>query len=42
VLQVFESYQKARATFVQTVAELSSRPGNVETLQEAGKEKETD
>eukprot|EP00049_Salpingoeca_infusionum_P009277 m.153437 g.153437 ORF g.153437 m.153437 type:complete len:512 (+) comp14291_c0_seq1:264-1799(+) len=36
ILQVFESYQKARSTFVQTVAELSSRPQNVDALQEAG------
>jgi len=36
VLQVFEQYQKARTTFVQTVAELASRPQNIETLQNAG------
>lgn len=36
VLQVFEQYQKARTVFVQTVAELSSRPQNVENLQSAG------
>jgi predicted ribosome-associated RNA-binding protein Tma20 len=35
VLQVFEQYQKARVTFVQTVADLSSRPQNVEALQNA-------
>jgi len=35
VLQVFESYQQARTQFVQTVAELSSRPQNIETLQNA-------
>ncbi|XP_002164433.1 sperm-associated antigen 6 isoform X1 [Hydra vulgaris] len=36
VLQVFEQYQKSRITFVQTVAELASRPQNIETLQNAG------
>ncbi|KAJ8314139.1 hypothetical protein KUTeg_008700 [Tegillarca granosa] len=36
VLQVFEQYQKARTQFVQTVAELASRPQNIETLQNAG------
>ncbi|EGD76596.1 sperm associated antigen 6 [Salpingoeca rosetta] len=36
ILQVFENYQKARASFVQTVADLSSRPQNVEALREAG------
>ncbi|CAG5118356.1 unnamed protein product [Candidula unifasciata] len=36
VLQVFEQYQKARTHFVQTVAELASRPQNIETLQNAG------
>ena len=36
VLQVFEQYQKSRTTFVQTVAELASRPQNIETLQNAG------
>jgi len=35
-LSVFEQYQKARTQFVQTVAELSSRPQNIETLQNAG------
>ena len=34
---VFEQYQKSRTTFVQTVAELASRPQNIETLQNAGK-----
>lgn len=34
---MFEQYQKARTTFVQTVAELASRPQNIETLQNAGK-----
>ena len=33
---VFEQYQKARTQFVQTVAELSTRPQNIETLQAAG------
>lgn len=36
VLQVFEQYQKARTQFVQTIAELSTRPQNIETLQNAG------
>lgn len=36
VLQVFEQYQKARTTFVQTVAELASRSQNIEILQNAG------
>ncbi|CAH2282277.1 sperm-associated antigen 6 isoform X1 [Pelobates cultripes] len=36
VLQVFEQYQKARTQFVQTVAELATRPQNIETLQNAG------
>lgn len=36
VLQVFEQYQKARTQFVQTVAELASRPQNIEALQNAG------
>jgi 3-methyladenine DNA glycosylase AlkD len=36
IVTVFETYQKARTTFVQTVAELSSRQQNVEALQEAG------
>lgn len=29
VLQPFEQYQKARVTFVQTVAELATRPQNI-------------
>lgn len=33
---VFEQYQKARTAFVQTVAELATRPQNIETLQNAG------
>lgn len=36
VLLVFEQYQKARTIFVQTIAELSTRPQNIETLQAAG------
>lgn len=32
VLQAFEDYQKARITFVQTIAELSTRQQNVEAL----------
>ena len=36
VLQPFEDYQKARITFVQTVAELSTRPQNIEALHSAG------
>ena len=34
---VFEQYQKSRTTFVQTVADLASRPQNIETLQNAGR-----
>lgn len=37
VLAPFEAYQKARVTFVQTVAELAMRPQNIEALQSAGK-----
>jgi hypothetical protein len=33
VLQVFEQYQQARSSFVQTVAELAHRPQNIEALQ---------
>jgi hypothetical protein len=33
---VFENYQQARTTFVQTIAELASRPQNIEALQNAG------
>ncbi len=33
---VFEQYQKSRTAFVQTVAELATRPQNIETLQNAG------
>eukprot|EP01006_Ploeotia_vitrea_P014553 TRINITY_DN394_c0_g1_i1.p1 TRINITY_DN394_c0_g1~~TRINITY_DN394_c0_g1_i1.p1 ORF type:complete len:537 (+),score=293.06 TRINITY_DN394_c0_g1_i1:89-1612(+) len=36
ILQVFENYQQARATFVQTVAEQANRPQNIEALQNAG------
>ena len=36
VLAVFENYQKARVNFVQTVAELATRPQNIEALQNAG------
>jgi len=36
VTVVFEQYQKARSQFVQTVAELASRPQNIEILQNAG------
>lgn len=34
---VFEQYQKSRMQFVQTVADLASRPQNIEILQNAGK-----
>ena len=33
---VFEQYQTARTRFVQTVADLATRPQNIETLQNAG------
>jgi len=36
VLQPFEEYQKARITFVQTIAELATRPQNIEALHSAG------
>ena len=36
VLQVFETYQKSRITFVQSVAELATRPQNIEVMQNAG------
>ena len=36
VLAPFEAYQKARVTFVQTVAELAQRPQNIEALHSAG------
>ena len=32
VLQVFEKYQKDRVAFVQTVAELATRPQNIEPM----------
>jgi len=34
---VFEQYQKARIQFVQNVAEMASRPQNIETLHNSGK-----
>lgn len=33
---VFEQYQKSRMQFVQTVADLASRPQNIDILQNAG------
>jgi len=36
LLQIFEQYQKARVTFVQAVAEASTRPANVDVMQNAG------
>ena len=36
VLQVFEQYQKGRVQFVQSVAELATRPQNIEAMQNAG------
>eukprot|EP00070_Physeter_catodon_P037890 XP_028344784.1 uncharacterized protein LOC112062828 [Physeter catodon] len=36
IVQVFEEYQKARVHFVQTIADLSSRAQNIETLYGAG------
>ena len=36
ILQVFENYQQARTTFVQTIVELAARPPNIEALQNAG------
>ncbi len=35
VLQAFEDYQKARVSFVQTVADLATRPQNIDVLQNA-------
>ena len=35
-VSVFEQYQKSRTQFVQTVAELATRPQNIEILQNAG------
>jgi len=36
VLQHFETYQKARVSFVQAVAEAATRPQNIEVMQNAG------
>merc|ERR1712178_336323 len=36
VLAVFETYQKARVEFVQTIAEAATRPQNIEVMQNAG------
>ncbi|MEQ2202372.1 Sperm-associated antigen 6 [Xenoophorus captivus] len=36
IIQVFEQYQKSRMHFVQTVADLATRPQNTEILQNAG------
>ncbi|KAM8730797.1 sperm-associated antigen 6 [Acanthopagrus schlegelii] len=36
IIQVFEQYQKSRMQFVQTVADLASRPQNIDILQNAG------
>ncbi|KAM3593612.1 uncharacterized protein V6R79_017065 [Siganus canaliculatus] len=36
IIQVFEQYQKSRMQFVQTLADLASRPQNIEILQNAG------
>ena len=36
VLQPFEEYQKARISFVQSIAELASRANNIEALHAAG------
>jgi Armadillo/beta-catenin-like repeat len=36
VLQPFEEYQKSRIAFVQTIAELATRPQNIEALYSAG------
>lgn len=35
ISQIFDQYQKARVTFVQTVADLAIRPQNVEILMDA-------
>lgn len=40
VFAVFEQYQKSRMQFVQTVADLASRPQNIEILQNAGKKED--
>ncbi|XP_029680862.1 sperm-associated antigen 6-like isoform X1 [Formica exsecta] len=36
ILQVFDQYQKARLLFVQSVADLSSKPNNIDCLEAAG------
>lgn len=36
MVSVFETYQKARLVFVQTMAELATRATNVKCLQSAG------
>jgi len=36
VLQPFEEYQKARVKFVQAVADASTRPQNIEVMNNAG------
>lgn len=36
IIQTFDEYQKARVKFVQTVADLASKPQHIEALQEAG------
>ncbi|CAJ1024312.1 paralyzed flagella protein 16 [Leishmania guyanensis] len=36
ILQTFDEYQKARVRFVQTIADLASKPANIEALQQAG------
>ncbi|XP_058496194.1 sperm-associated antigen 6-like [Solea solea] len=36
IIQVFQEYQKSRLHFVQTVADLASRPQNIEILHNAG------
>lgn len=36
LLQIFETYQKARVQFVQSVAEAATRPQNIDVMQNAG------
>jgi hypothetical protein len=36
ILQPFEEYQKARVKFVQAVADASTRPQNIEIMNNAG------
>lgn len=36
ILQTFEEYQKARVKFVQTVADLASKPQHIDALQQSG------